>query len=141
MRPLYLVLIIAVVAIILIAGYVWLAKPTVVLPPVNIAMGANSPLIAMKRQLGVDQLDLQTRTNGTVSILADGTELGYLSYDPNTLKRAANIATDVSLTPNQQTQIKLLPYVFPGLASNAFLAAQALYYALPFQLTLRLVES
>ena len=54
MRPLYLVLIIAVVAIILIAGYVWLAKPTVVLPPVNIAMmllGAGLHFMRLSREV------------------------------------------------------------------------------------------
>lgn len=141
MRPLYLVLIIVVVAILLIAGFVWFAKPTVALPPINVPMQANSPLIALKHQLGVDQLDLRTRTNGTVSILADGSELGYLSYNPATLKNATNVATNLSLSPNLQTGMKLVPYIFPGLASNAFLTAQAVYYALPFEIIFRIVES
>src|SRR5690242_13495759 len=105
MRRISIVLIVVLVALVILVGYVYLAKPVVVLPTVTMNMPENSSLGALQRQLNINQLSFRARTDGKIMIIGDGKELGYVSYNLGSLSNAVQLGEKIGLSPTQQRAI------------------------------------
>lgn len=146
MRRIYPVL---VVVLVLLGGlilYLVLARPVVVLPPVTVALSENNALAAYERLLKVDEFDLTLRTDGRLSVAANGQRLACLSCNLDSLKNSADLAGRF-LMPPLATLLAggvllwvVFPLVLPHLVWGLVLAGLYVYYILPFELTLRLVR-
>ncbi len=133
---------IAIVAIFLILVlYVLIARPTLVLPTVTVAVPQSSPLNAYQRQANINELNLRLRSDGKAFIVGDGQELGQIQYTPRTLSNALNLAQRMSLTPDTIRNIRLFPLVFPGLASHLLTTGMTAYYVLPLEITVRFIPA
>jgi hypothetical protein len=118
--------------------FIWLAKPTVVLPPVVITVPQSSPLNAVTRQMNND-LQVKVRTDGTAVVTSTGTELAQLDYNPTTLANTIKIAQQVAVPPETSRNIRLIPYLFPQATMNAIATGWALYNFLPVETTFKIV--
>jgi len=136
-HPVFLVLI--VVAIILVL-YILVAKPVLVLPTVNVPADPNSAISAFQKQSNINQLDVKVRTNGRMLLLADGREMGYVSYDPVSLRNGIFLAERTILSPSQVRIITWVPLLFPHLVLNAAVTSQILYSTLPIEITIRFIR-
>lgn len=137
MRRIQWVLLGIAAVIVIVVLYVLIAKPTLVLPTVTVRQPQGSVLQAYLRQLNVNQLDLRVRTDGKMIMLADGRELGYVTYTPATLSNALQVAGKVAMTEDTARTVRLIPVVFPALTSNLLLTSMAGYYVLPMEITFR----
>jgi hypothetical protein len=139
MRILSIIIIGLVVVMCVVGLYALIAKPTVVLPTVTVPLEETNALTALARQQNINQFDVKARTDGTVSIQADGRDVGYVSYTPATLANAVTLASKVGLPDNALTAMRILPMIFPGLALNASLTGLTTFFVLPLELNLRLI--
>lgn len=140
MRPIHWVLIVITAALILLLGFVYLFKPTLVLPMVTIALPENNALSAYQRRLAIQQLDVRARSDGKFLLVADGKELGYVSYNLRSLMNAVNLAEKMSLSPRTVSAIRWIPILFPDLTWNIILVSQTSYSTLPIEITVRFVQ-
>lgn len=123
--------------LVIVVLYILIAKPTLVLPTVTVRLPQDSVLQVYQRQLDINQLDLRVRTDGKMIVLADGRELGYLTYTPASLSNALQVAGKVALPESTARTVRLIPVVFPALTSNLLLTSMAGYYVLPMEITFR----
>jgi hypothetical protein len=140
MRRKHLVLIGVIVAICVLAGYIWIARPVLVLPAVTVALPETSTISVYQRQLKISALNVILRTNGKLTLNADGQELAYVSYTLFSVKHTADLAQNALLSPTAKMAIRLFPVVFSQWAWNAFLTNQFVYYVLPVEVTVRFVR-
>ncbi len=146
MRRIHPVLVVVLVLLCGLILYLVIARPVIVVPPVTIALSDNNAIASYERLLKVDQLDLTLRTNGRVSVAANGQRLAYLSYNLESLRNSADLAGRF-LMPPLATVVAggvvlwvLFPLVLPHLVWGLVLAGLSAYYILPIELTLRLVR-
>jgi len=130
--------IIVLAAIIICAGYLYVAKPVIVLPTQTVRLPPNS-LAALQRQLNVNEFAVKARTDGKALILADGKEVGYISYNLGQLKNAYELAERMSLTPQDAKIIRVVANVFPQLTWNAILTLVTVNSVLPIEVTFQFV--
>lgn len=139
MQRTQVVLIGIIVVILILALYVWIAKPTLVLPTVTVPVSEANSIGLIQRQLKIGELNLKMRTDGKILINADGHDLGYAAYTPVSLQNLATILTRVSLTPTQKMGVTVFSYIFQRLVWNVYLTGVSLYYALPVEITFRFI--
>lgn len=120
--------------------YVMIAKPTLVLPSVTIALPEASPLIAFKGQIKSNELQLKLRTDGKASFVSDGKELAQVAYTPATLASTIRIAEKTLLSPDTVRMVRFIPVVFPDLTASALSFASTAYYVLPLEITFRFIQ-
>lgn len=126
---------VAVIVILLL--YIWLAKPTLVLPTVTVALPQAS-MDAIKQQTKLNDIQLRVRSDGKAYVLGDGKQLAQVDYTPETLSNTLRIAGKVAAPPPPyMTALSALPGVFPNLTTNALLTGLAAYYFLPLETTIR----
>ena len=140
MRRIHYVLIGVTVVICILALYVLLARPVLVLPTVTVPVSENNTIGAYQRQLGINELNVIIRTDGKLTITADGQQLASLSYTLVSLNNTSDRAQQIFLPPVARTAIRLFPFVFPQLASTMNLTGQWIYYLLPVEMTIRIVR-
>jgi hypothetical protein len=140
MRRIHPVFIVLIIVFLILVLYVLFAKPTLVLPTVVIPAQPNSAITAYQQQLNINQLDVKIRTNGKMFLLADGRDLGYVSYDPVSLKNGIYLGERVALPPSSIRAISLVPIFFPHLVLNAVVTSQILYFTLPIEITVRFLR-
>jgi hypothetical protein len=128
--------ILAVVVIVVL--FIWLAKPTLVLPPVTITVPESSPLNAITRRMNND-LQVKVRTDGKAFVTSAGTELGEVAYTPATLANTLRIAEKALVPPETSRNIRVIPLIFPRETMNALATGLALYYFLPVETTFRII--
>jgi hypothetical protein len=134
-RP--IVAIVVALVICLLAGFILVIKPVVILPAVEIHLPANNVL--SNYQIG--QLEVRLRTNGAIGIMADGRELGRVSYNLITLKNAVwLVARMFAPWPFLLAAIVLLAFVFPRLTLTGLFTIISLYYVLPIEITFRVIS-
>lgn len=141
MRRIYWVLLGVAVAIILLIVYVSIVKPVLVLPTVIYRIPANTSISAFQQKLAINQLDVRARTDGKMFVIADGQEIGYVTYNLRSLLNAASLAEKMSLPPAAITTVRLIPILFPGFMLNALVAGQTVYSVLPIEVTVRFLPS
>jgi len=128
--------IVVLAAIIICVGYLFIAKPVIVLPTQTVKLPPDT-LTALQHQLNVNQFAVKARTDGKALILADGKEVGYISYNLGQLKNAYELAEKMSLTPNDTRVIRVIANVFPQLTWNAVLTLVTVYSVLPIEVTVQ----
>lgn len=141
MRRIHFVLIGVIVVICGLAIYVLLARPLIVLPTMTIPLSENNVIGAYQRQLGINELNVILRTDGKLTITADGQPLARLSYTLDSLSETSDLAQQMLLPPAARvaTRLRLFP-IFTGLARNVYLNELYLYYVLPVELNIRFVR-
>lgn len=139
MRRIYLVLVGVTAVICGLAIYVLLARPVLVLPTITVPVSENNAIRAYQRQLGINELNVIIRTDGKLTIAADGHPLAGLSYTLVSLNNTSDRAQQMFLPPVARTALRLFPFLFPQLASNIYLAARCMYDVLPVEITIRIV--
>ncbi len=140
MRRIHLVIIGIIVVICVVALYVSIARPTLTLPTVTVALAEGSPVAAIQQQMNVKELNVVVRTDGKVMVNADGQQLAGLSYNLVSLNNTSNLAQQVAMPPSARIAIRIFPFLFPGLASNVYLTGLSAYYVLPVEITIRFVR-
>jgi hypothetical protein len=133
-------MLILIVILVLIAGYIYFAKPVLVLPTITMRNPETTMLGVYQSRLNINQLSFKARTNGTIQILGDGTELGYVSYNYVTLTNALELARKTLLTTPQQTALRVVQLLFPDLTFSALHAFTFAYFVLPIELTVQFVR-
>lgn len=139
MQRRYQVLIVIVAVILVVALYVWIAKPTLVLPTITVSLSQNDPLGQFQRQLKANELTVRVRTDGKVVINADGQPLANVSYDIPSLATATDLAFKTAMPPTAKTTMTVLQYIFPQLTWNLYISGLSMYYTLPVEITLRFI--
>jgi hypothetical protein len=119
--------------------FVWIARPSLVLPTVTIPLADNNSLGLFERQLKISALDVVVRTDGKISVRGDGQQLADLSYTFASLSHTADLAERTLLPRSVRTSLGVIPLVFPRLAWNALLSSFTMYYILPVETTVRFV--
>ncbi len=140
-----------VIILVMLAGlvlYLLIAKPVIVLPPVTVSLPADHPLQNYLTLLKIRQLDVTLRTNGRLSLAADGQRLGFLSYNLDSLRNAMELASRLLLPQSVgaaalglTTPLLLLvcfPFLLPPFAWNLVMAGLWAYFIIPVEFTLRL---
>jgi hypothetical protein len=122
-----------------VAAYVLIAHPVIVLPTYVVPQ-ESSPILAYQQKLNINQLDVKIRTDGKVTLVADGKEVGYVSYNLGSLMNAIRLAEKTALPKNTVAGLGVVPLVFPELVSNLRFSSQTLYFVLPVEMTLRFVR-
>lgn len=128
-----------IVVLVVVLGFVWIAKPTLPLPTVTVPLAANDPMGAFQRQLKINELNVKIRTDGKVSAIADGKELAYTSYNPASLANAIDLAERHTLSPAMRTGVTVFQWIFQRLTWNVFLTGLSLYYGLPVEINIRFI--
>lgn len=129
------------VVCVLLVLYVLIAKPTLVLPTITIALPKSSPLIALKEQIKSNELHLVLRTDGKAFFVSDGKELAQVDYTPATLGNTVRIAQKTVVSPETNRIIRFIPLVFPDLIANAMSFGSTAFYVLPLEITFRFIPS
>lgn len=140
MRRIHYVLIGVTVVICILALYVLLARPVLVLPTVTVPVSENNTIGAYQRQLGINELNVIIRTDGKLTVTADGQQLAGLSYTLVSLSNISDRGQQMLLPPAARTAIRLFPFLFPQLVSSINLTGQWMYYLLPVEMTIRIVR-
>lgn len=140
MRRLYLILIGIIALIFVLAIYVLLARPVLVLPPITIPVSGSNAIGAYQQQLGINELNATIRTDGNLVVTADGQPLARFSYTLASLNNSSDLAQQMLLPPSVRTTVRILSYLFPQVASNVYLTGLCVYYFLPVQVTIRILR-
>ena len=140
MRRKHLVLIGVTAVICGLAIYVHLARPVFVLPTITVPLSENNVIGAYQRQLRINELTIIIRTEGKLTITADGQQLARLSYTLVSLNNTSDLAQKMLLPPAARTAIRLFPFLYPRLVWNVYLTGLCLYYVLPVEITIRFVQ-
>jgi hypothetical protein len=134
------IILIGLVLIICAAGlYAILTRQAITLPTYTYRLDPNSALTTLAHQQNISQFDVKARTDGRVYLKADGRDLGYVEYTPETLGNAVAYGSVVGLPDNALTAMRILPMIFPGLTLNAWLSGLALFHVLPVELNVQLI--
>jgi hypothetical protein len=93
----------------------------------------------------IQAFDVTLRTNGKVFVGADGQAAAELSYTPDTLGNATDLAVRAALPSSSRAFLLLVPllvfpWISPQLIWSAFITGLSLYYVLPIELTLRFIR-
>jgi hypothetical protein len=139
MRPLQIVLLSLVVVLVILAVYVLLARPTVVLPTQTIALNDSTPLNAALKNSSLNGLDVRVRSDGTVTASAQGQEVATIDYTPQQLANALDLGQKIGLSAENRRMIRLGQILLPGLTYGILTNAYAAYHWLPLELNLRIV--
>ncbi len=140
MRPLQLALISVVVVVLIFAVYVLVAKPTLVLPTQTVALNDSTPLNAVLKQSSLNALQLQVRSDGTVTAAADGQQVATIDYTPQTLSNTFSLGHKF-IPQEVSRQIRAAQLLLPGLAYSLLNNGLAAYYLLPVELNVQFVPS
>jgi hypothetical protein len=138
-RQLVLVGVIAV--IIILAFYIWIARPVVVLPTVTVPLSPTYGIGLVQKQLHVNELSVRVRTDGKLILNGDGQELAHVSYDLVSLKNAADLAQKTSLGPDALTGLAVFLNVFPQVTWNLYFTSLSAFYGLPVEITIRFIPT
>ncbi len=122
------------------AIYVLWAKPVIVLPPLTVSLSENNAIGAYQRRLGINELNVNLRTDGRLTISGDGQPLARLTYTPDSLKNASDLAQRMLMPPVATTTIRLLSPIYPSLTLNVYLDQLILYYVLPVEINIRFIR-
>ncbi len=141
MQARHLVLIGAIAAIIVLALFVWIARPVLVLPTVTVPLSSSYGIGLVQRQLKVNELSLRVRTDGKLILNGDGQELGHVSYDLVSLKNAANLAQTTLLSSDVRTGVSVFLNLFPQVTWNFYFTSLSVYYGLPVEITIRFIPT
>lgn len=139
MRPKQLALIGLIVVIILVL-YVYIAKPTLVLPGVTVALPPTVPLKGLLEQQKISGLDLRVRTDGKIFANAGSTEIARIDYTPLTLANSLFLSEKMLMPDPYKTAIRLVPILFPGLTLNMLSIGMTTYYVLPIEMNVRFIQ-
>ncbi len=137
-----------VVVIVVICGLgllVLLTHPVVVLPSLTITLPGSLVANANPALANIQTVTVTLRTNGTLSVGVDSHPLAVLTYTPDTLGTAANLAMRTALPWSNGALLLLVPllmfpWIAPQLLWSALITGVSLYYVLPIELTLRFVR-
>jgi hypothetical protein len=139
MRRNQLTLIAVILALLIVVLYIFVAKPTLVLPTVTVVLPQASPLNAFARQLNFKELRLQVRTDGKTFVVADGKELAQVAYTPASLNNVIQLSEKFLLPRNAASAIRPIPLLFPAWAANLSATGLTIYYVLPIEMTVRII--
>ncbi|MCL5951551.1 MAG: hypothetical protein M1132_07505 [Chloroflexi bacterium] len=144
MRRISPALIAVIVVVCALALFVIFAHPVIALPAVTVALPA-SVTNAIPGLANVKALTVTVRTNGALSVGLDGQTLTTLSYTPDSLGAASNLAMRTALPSSDLTllfliPVLLFPWISPQLVWSALITGISLYYVLPVEVTLRFIH-
>jgi hypothetical protein len=140
MRPAQVALIGVTVVLLILVVYVFVAKPTVVLPSVSIAVPGAVALKNIVEQQNANGLDVRVRTDGKIIAEVAGKELAQVGYTPQTLSNVVGLAEKVvAVPPSTVATIKLAPMLIPGVRTLLLNSAITAYYLLPVEVNLKLI--
>lgn len=140
MRPKQLALIGLLAVILILVLYVYIAKPTLVLPGITVALPPTIPLKGYMQQEKISGLDVRVRTDGKIIANAGAKELAIINYTPLTLANSIYLAEKMLLPDPYKTTIRLVPIIFPGLTLNLLSIGMTAYYILPIEMNVRFIQ-
>lgn len=140
MRRTHLVFIGAIVVICSLAIYVLLARPVLVLPTITVPVSESNAIGTYQRRLGINELNVILRTDGKLTITADGQPLARLSYTLASLNTTSGLAQQMLLPPTARTAMRVFPFLFRELTLNLYYTSLLMYYVLPVEMNIRIVR-